>query len=256
MTTQTKRKYEAMLAETVRFVSQAPTGRLDIVDGYLARPLGPGPYPGVIVIHEAFGLLDHTKSLARRFAARGYVTIAPDLFSRGAAPDPSRLPDVMDKMRGLLDAQAVADLEGAVVALRAVANCSGKIGCIGHCSGGRHTLLFACNTQNLSAAVDCYGGRVVTDELTRAQPKAVVDMVANLGCPLLGLFGASDTNPSPEHVAQLERELRKHNKTYEFKTYPADTGHGFFAEYRPSYRQESAVDAWQRIFDFFGKHLS
>jgi carboxymethylenebutenolidase len=97
---------------------------------------------------------------------------------------------------------------------------------------------------------------VVTDELTPNQPKAVIDMVADLSCPLLGLFGALDANPSPEHVARLEQELKKHNKKYEFKSYPPDTGHGFFADYRPSYRQESALDGWQRIFDFFGRHLS
>ncbi|MDO8687749.1 MAG: dienelactone hydrolase family protein, partial [Dehalococcoidales bacterium] len=99
-------------------------------------------------------------------------------------------------------------------------------------------------------------GRVVTTELTPSQPKAVVHMVAKLNCPLLGLFGALDANPSPEHVARLEQELKKQKRKYEFKSYPADAGHGFFADYRPSYRQEPAVDGWQRIFDFFGKYLA
>ncbi|MDO8672193.1 MAG: dienelactone hydrolase family protein [Dehalococcoidia bacterium] len=251
MTTRPK-PYEAMLAETVRFASQSG----DIIDGYLARPLGAGPYPGVLVIHEAFGLLEHTKSLVRKFAARGYIALAPDLFSRGGEPDPSDLPDVIRKITGLPDSQAIADFEGAITALRSVATSNGKIGCIGHCSGGRHTLLFACNTNNLCAAIDCYGGRVVTEETTAAQPKPVIDMIADLSCPLLGLFGESDSNPTPAQVARLESELRKHNKTFDIKSYPGDTGHGFFAEYRPSYRQESAVDGWQRIFDCFGKYLS
>jgi len=72
----------------------------------------------------------------------------------------------------------------------------------------------------------------------------------------LGLFGAMDQNPSPQHVARLEGELKKHEKQYEFKSYPGDVGHGFFADYRPSYRQEAAVDGWRRIFDFFGRNLS
>jgi carboxymethylenebutenolidase len=116
-------------------------------------------------------------------------------------------------------------------------------------------LLFACNTKNLSAAVDCYGGRVITDELNPRQPKAVIDMISNLSCPVLGLFGEMDQNPSPQHVNRLEEELKKHGKTYEFKRYEGDVGHGFFADYRPSYRQAAAVDAWQRIFDFFGRYL-
>lgn len=243
--------YEGMIAETVSF----PGDRGDIIGGYMARPLGGGPYPGVIVIHEAFGLVEHTKELVRKFAAHGYASITPDLYYREGPGDPEEILTRVRQAGGVPDAQVIGDLEGAVTVLRSLPTCSGKIGCIGHCSGGRHTLLFACNTKNLSAAVDCYGGRVVTEELTPRQPKAVVDMLADLSCPLLGLFGEADQNPSPEHVARIEAELKKYNKEYEFKTYPADTGHGFFADYRPSYRQEAAVDGWQRIFDFFGRHL-
>jgi carboxymethylenebutenolidase len=103
--------------------------------------------------------------------------------------------------------------------------------------------------------VDCYGGRVITDELTPKQPKAVIDMVVNLNSPLLGLFGELDQNPSPQHVSRLGEELKKHHKEFIFKSYPPDVGHGFFADYRPSYRQVAAVDGWNHIFDFFGKYL-
>ncbi len=251
MVSQRRLNYEGMLAETVSFAGD----KGDIIGGYMARPLGAGPYPGVIVIHEAFGLVEHTKELARKFAAHGYIAIAPDLYYREG---PGQLEEVRAKiqqMGGVPDSRAIGDLEGAVKAIRSVVTGSGKFGCIGHCSGGRHTLLFACNTKNLAAAVDCYGGRVVTNELTPSQPKAVIDMIADLSCPLLGLFGQLDQNPSPEHVARLEAELKKYHKDYQFKSYPPDAGHGFFADYRPSYRQEAAVDGWQRIFDFFARHL-
>lgn len=243
--------YDGMLAETVRFSGD----RGDMVGGYIARPLGGGPYPGVIVIHEAFGLVEHTRELARKFAAHGIIAIAPDLYYREGVGGSEDIAAVVRQMGGVPDTRAIADLEGAATALRSVSTCSGKIGCIGHCSGGRHTLLFACNTKSLAAAVDCYGGRVVTEELTPNQPKAVIDMIAGLGCPLLGLFGESDMNPSPQHVARLEQELKKHSKVFEFKSYPPDAGHGFFADYRPSYRQEAAVDGWKRIFDFFDRYL-
>ncbi|MBI3953823.1 MAG: dienelactone hydrolase family protein, partial [Chloroflexi bacterium] len=183
------------------------------------------------------------------------IAIAPDLYWRHGALDPSDMRAVMQAMGGLPDAQAVGDLEGAASLLKNIPTCSGKLGCIGHCSGGRHTVLFACNSKSLGAAVDCYGGRVIPDQLTPAMPKAVVDMVPNLGCPLLGLFGAADGNPNPDHVARLEAELKRHTKQHEFKSYPAPVGHGFFADYRPSYNQEAAVDGWERIFAFFGKHL-
>lgn len=252
MTIQRRVDYEGMLAETVSF----PGDKGDIISGYMARPLGSGLFPGVIVIHEVFGLGEHTKELVRKFAAHGYITIAPDLYFREGPGDAEAVLATVREMGGAPDSRVIGDLEGAANALRSVVTFSGRMGCIGHCSGGRQTLLFACNTGSLAAAVNCYGGRVITDELTPSQPKAVIGMVADLNCPLLGLFGESDTNPSPEHVAQLEEELKKHNKEYEFKSYPPDTGHGFFADYRPSYRQESAVDGWQRIFDFFGRRLS
>lgn len=243
--------YQGMLAETVSFAGDGG----DRVAGYLSRPLGPGPYPGVIVIHEIFGLVEHTREIVRKFAASGYIAIAPNLYSREGPGDLEKVLVGIREKGGVADSRVIGDLEGAVRALRSVVTCSGKIGCIGYCSGGRQTLLFACNTSNLAAAVDCYGGRVITDELTPNQPKAVIDMVPDLSCPLLGLFGEADQNPSPEHVRRLEEELKKYGKEYVFKTYPGDAGHGFFAAYRPSYRQEAAVDGWDRIFEFYGRYL-
>jgi carboxymethylenebutenolidase len=225
------------------------------VGGYLARPLGAGPFPGVILIHEAFGLVTHTKEQARKFAAAGYITVTPDLYWREQPFNPDDMQAVMGRMGNLADSQVVGDLEGAASFLKNMPTCNGKLGCIGHCSGGRHTLLMACNSKSLSAAVDCYGGRVIPDQLTPAMPKAVIDMIPGLSVPLLGLFGEADQNPSPQHVARLESELKKHRKEYEFKSYPPPVGHGFFADYRQSYRQDAAVDGWARIFAHFDKHL-
>ena len=251
MNAQARPAYGEMMAETVNVVGQNG----DLISAYLVKPMGAGPYPGVILIHEAFGMVEHTMEQARKFAHHGFITIAPDLYHREGLGDPDDMQVVIQRMQSLSDAQVLGDMEGAVTALRTVASFSGKIGCIGHCSGGRHTVLLACNSRNVHAAVDCYGGRIIPDELTPAKPKAVIDMIPALGCPLLGLFGELDANPSPAHVARLEEELKKAKKEYELKMYPADAGHGFFADYRPSYRQEVAVDGWQRIFDFFDKYL-
>jgi carboxymethylenebutenolidase len=115
----------------------------------------------------------------------------------------------------------------------------------------------ACNLD-VDAAVDCYGGRVVVggpDELTERQPQAPIDMTPNLHCPLLGLFGVDDANPSPAHVDRMKEELEANGKTYEFHSYE-NTGHAFFSTDRPAYRVEAANDGWQRIFAWYGKYLA
>ena len=244
--------YEGMIAETAHF----PGHNGETIGGYVARPLGTGPYPGVVVLMEVFGLMPHTKELARKFAAAGYLAVAPDLYSREEVVNPEDPRAEVMRRGGLPGAQAIGDMDGAARLLLDSPQCNGKIGIIGHCSGGRHVLLYACNSDKLSAAVDCYGGRVVTDELTPAAPVAVIDMVERLRCPLLGLFGEDDQNPAPVHVARLEEELKKHRKTYEFHTYPSPAGHGFFADYRPSYRQDAAVDGWEKIFAWYRRYLS
>ena len=254
--------YEGIIAETVSF----PGHDGDIIGGYMARPLGAGPYPGVVLIQEAFGLVVHTKEMARKFASAGYITVAPDLYSREGFvregvvdfSDAAQARAVMQAMGGMADSRAIDDMEGAASLIKQSPQHNGKIGAIGHCSGGRHTLLFPCNSTSVDAAVNCYGGRVAVDDptqLTPNMPVAVIDMVPRLNCPLLGLFGAEDQNPSPANVARLEEELKKQNKTYELKTYDG-AGHAFFADYRPSYRQEQAVDGWERVFAWFGRHLA
>ncbi len=118
------------------------------------------------------------------------------------------------------DAQCIGDVAGAMKYLRSLPYSSGKIGVIGYCSGGRQSYIVACNLP-FDAAVDCYGGRVVAapDELTDRQPVSPIDMTPNLSCPLLGLFGADDGNPSPEMMAQIEEALKANGKEYEFHTY-------------------------------------
>ena len=107
------------------------------------------------------------------------------------------------------------------------------------------------------AVVDCWGGRVVMskEELSPNQPKAPLDYTASLACPILGLFGDDDRSPSPEQVNLHEQELRKHGKVYEFYRYP-NAGHGFFYHHRPNYRQEQAVDGWNKVWNFLAKFLS
>ena len=224
------------------------------IDAYMSRPAAPGRYPAVVVIMEAFGLIEHIKDVSRRFAAEGYMALAPDMYSREGTPDPDNMDAIMKVMFSVPDSQAVADLDGSATYLKSQPDCNGKVGAIGFCSGGRYTLIFGCKSANLDAAVDSAGGFIIQDEHTPQRPVSPIDMVPSLSCPLLALFGEEDPNPSPAHAARLKEELDKHGKTNEFRMYP-NAGHAFFADYRPSYQPVAAQDMWHRVLNFYEKYL-
>jgi carboxymethylenebutenolidase len=244
--------YEGMLAETMTLHG----ANMDVIMAYFARPLGPGPFPGVVVIHHAPGWDEWYRETARKFAHHGYAAISPDLYHRAGHGTPE---DIAAKVRaagGVPDDQVMGDLEGAMEYLRSLPYINGKVGVFGTCSGGRHAYLAACRLKGFDAAIDCWGGRVVMskEELTPKQPVPPIDYTRDLSCPLLGLFGEEDKGPTPEQVAQHEGELKKHGKAYEFHMYP-NAGHGFFYYDRPAYRQQQAVDGWQKVFAFLERHL-
>lgn len=245
--------YESMLAETVRY----PAHGGDVIDAYYARPLGAGPWPGVVVIHHGLGWDEWTREVVEKLARHGYATIAPSLWHREA---PEASPDdaaaVMRAQGGEPDDRCIGDVAAAVRYLKAQPYSSGKVGVIGFCSGGRQTYLVACRIPELDAAVDCWGGNVAVgrDKLTERQPVAPIDMTADLACPMLGLFGNEDANPDVDEVNRTEAALKQHGKTYEFHRYDG-AGHAYFATHRPAYRVQQALDAWQRIFVWYGKYL-
>ena len=226
MATHERAPYEGMVTELVPF--QGHGG--DTIYEYEARPLGPGPYPGVVVIHHMPGWDEEAKEITRKFAAHGYVAICPNLYYMEGPSNPKEAAAAAREAGGVPDDRCIGDVEGAVWHLRSLLSCNGMVGVIGYCSGGRQTYLAACNIPSLDAAVDRYGGRVIAapEQLSPTQPVTPIDMTTNLACPLLGLFGAEDRAPSPEKVAQTEEALKSHGKTYEFHVYP-DAGHSFFS---------------------------
>ncbi|MCA9964450.1 MAG: dienelactone hydrolase family protein, partial [Anaerolineales bacterium] len=220
-----------------------------------ARPLGPGPFPGMVVIHHMPGWDEWYREATRKIAHHGYAALSPNLYYRAGHGTPE---DVAAKVRadgGVPDEQVVGDLAGALAFLRAQPSNNGKVGVWGTCSGGRHAYLAACRLQ-FDAVVDCWGGRVVMAEsdLNERFPVAPIDYTPDLSCPLLGIFGEEDHSPTVEQVAIHEEALKKHGKDYEFHMYP-DAGHGFFYHNRPMYRQAQAVDGWEKMFAFMAKHL-
>ena len=243
---------EALSAETV--MMKGNNG--DQVEAYLARPDGIESFGGVVLIHHLPGYDSSTKEMARKFAAHGYAALMPNLYYRdspGASPDDAAA--AARAKGGVPDEQVVGDVAGAAAYLRGLAGSNGKIGVIGHCSGGRQAFLAACSLP-LDAAVDCYGGAVVhVPQGAPASMKPLIGLSENLSCPLLGLFGADDQFPTPAETAELSRTLDELGKQHEFHTFTG-AGHAFFSVDRPSYRVEAAVEGWDRIWAFLGEHLA
>jgi carboxymethylenebutenolidase len=244
---------DSLTATTVRVAGHGG----DEIEAYLARPEGEAPRGGVVVIHHMPGYDRSTKEIVRRFAELGYDAICPNLYFReapGAAPDDAAA--LARAQGGVPDERLIGDVEGAAAHLRALAGSNGKVGVIGYCSGGRQSVLAACNLD-LDAAVDCYGA-FVTGTPPEGFPLKVtnlVDQLPSLRAPLLGLFGAEDKYPSPDQVEELGRILAENGKDFEPHSYEG-AGHAFFSPDRPSYNVEAANDGWEQITAFYGKHLA
>ena len=165
----------------------------------------------MIVIHEAGGLNEHVRDVANRLANIGYVALGVDLYTReGGPPDTSDMQAMMARLFSMSDETVLGDLEGAADHLRGLDGVTGRIGCIGFCMGGRYALLFACASDQLNAAVDCWGGfieRATPDERsTPTRPTPPLELAGQLSCPLLAAVGAEDQNPSPQLAEQLREQ--------------------------------------------------
>jgi carboxymethylenebutenolidase len=235
------------------------------VNGYLVRGADAASHPGMIVIHEAGGLGEHIRDVCNRLANIGYVTLGVDLYTReGGPPDTSDPQAMMARLFSMSDATALGDLKGAADYLRELDEVTGRIGCIGFCMGGRYTLLLACASRELDAAVDCWGGFVdratFEERASEQRPTPPLEMVAEqLECPLLAAIGAEDQNPSPELGARLREAAERSpagraGQEIKLDVYE-EASHAFFADYRPTYRPEPAAKLWAEIVPFLSRHL-
>jgi carboxymethylenebutenolidase len=247
---------DAIQAETTTI----PGAGGDQIEAYYARPLDPQPRGGVVVIHHLPGYDAPTKEMVRTFAVNGFAAICPNLYHRdapGASPDDAAA--FVRGQGGVPDERLVGDVGAAAAFLRAQPSSNQKIGVIGHCSGGRQSVLSACDLPEgtLNAAVDCYGAFVLSSPPESSPMKATSlrEKLPRLSCPLLGLFGGDDQYPSPAEVDELEKELTALGKTFEFHSYEG-AGHAFFSVNRPASRPEAAMDGWSRICPFHGQHLA
>jgi carboxymethylenebutenolidase len=209
--------------------------------GYLATPKE-GSGPGVVVIQEWWGLVDHIKDVCDRFAAEGFVALAPDLFHGKSTKSPDEAGKLMMALR--ID-EAEKDLSAAVQYLVSLdSTTSAKIGVVGFCMGGALSLYTATKNANVGACVVFYGGH----------PKVTPDL-PNLHAPVLGLYGENDRSITPDTVRQLERQVKALGKQIDVVIYP-DANHAFFNDTRPEvYNAAAAADAWQRTIKFLREHL-
>ena len=245
--------YEGLMAETITVSGHNG----DDIEAYYARPLGAGPFPGIVVIHHMPGWDEWTREVTHKLARHGYAAIAPHLYSRMGPGSPDDMAARARAEGGVSDDQVMGDVEGSMAVLRVQPLSSGKIGVIGFCSGGRHTYLAACRIGNIDAAVDGWGGGVIVDDpaqISEKRPVAPIELTDTISAPLLGIFGNDDASPTPDQVNRTEEVLKQQGKVYEFHRYDG-AGHGFFATDRSGYRQEQAVDGWTKVFAFYEAHL-
>jgi carboxymethylenebutenolidase len=223
--------------------------QVPVADGalpaYCARPVGVENAPVVIVIEEIFGVHEYIKDVCRRLAKLGYLAVAPELYARLA--DLSTMTDPAEIFQNVIlkapDATMLSDLGATVDWAVTHHGDRARIATLGFCRGGRDIWLFAEHDPRLKAAVAFYGP--VAGPTSVIQPQNPIDLAAQLKCPLLGLYGGKDTSIAPTDVYAAQAKAAAAGKRVEI-VYYADAGHGFHADYRPSYNRPDAEAAWAR----------
>ena len=224
-----------------------------IVDGspmnlLIATPEGTGKHPGVLLSHYKHGLASFTYRNARFLAREGFVVVAPDHFHHTPG-----VFDDMNRKKEMLDVRLINDMQAATDCLRAHPRVIPQATAImGHCMGGRQTLLGAATVPGFRCAIDCYGGGVLR---ALGDGPTVFERLSGITCPIAGFFGIHDNNPPPEDVRKVEAELKRLGIETDFHIYE-DTGHAFMDPDQTRYVEASAKDAWMRILAFLRKHTA
>jgi carboxymethylenebutenolidase len=222
---------------------------------YEAYPAQSGEFPVVLVISEVWGLHEYIRDVARRFAKEGYYAVAPELFSReGGLAQVTDMQKIRDTVFGAPLKRIVGDLKAATDYARKQPAARGdRIGVTGFCWGGQMTLTFPAFYPDTKAAVAWYGppARAQKDD---PKPVAPLDVAAQIPCPVLLLYGAADQGIPVADVDKMEAALKAAGRPVEKHVYP-DGPHGFHADYRPTYREAMARDAWAKCLAWFQKHV-
>lgn len=222
---------------------------------YTARPASGGPYPGLVVVMEAFGLNNNIRSLSDRFAAEGFAVISPNLYFRqpNNVVGYDDLPNAIKLMGSVTDDQIVADMTAAISFMKGQKDVKPKFGTTGFCMGGRVAFLTAVHNPDVYATVPFYGGGMT--RATQPGGHAPTDDAANLKGPVLAFFGGKDAFIPVTEVDKFREALSKAGKEGEVVLY-ADADHGFMCDERPSYHPQHAKEAFPKAVAFLKKNLS
>jgi len=226
------------------------------IPAYQAMPASGGPFPTVLVVQEIFGVHEHIKDMARRFAKLGYMAVAPELYARQG--DMSKVTD-LDGARAVMakvpDAQVMSDLDATVEHMKASGKGNtDKLGITGWCWGGRVVWQYSAHSPLLKAGVAWYG--VLGGPTNEMRTKHPLDMVKELKAPVLGLYAANDQSIPVADVEKMQAALKSAGGAAaksEIVVYPG-AQHGFNADYRPSYKKDAAEDGWKRLQEWFKKY--
>lgn len=238
--------------------------KIPVADGeipaYRAMPAKGKKFPVAIVVQEIFGVHEHIKDVCRRFAKLGYMAIAPALYARQGDVSGLSMEDVMKVVAKVPDAQVMSDIDSTIAYARSTGKTDARrVGITGFCWGGRIVWLYAAHNKDLDAGVAWYGRLVAspTAKPSPLTPRQPIDVVDELKAPVLGLYGGKDQGIPQESVERMRAALGKSKskaaQTSDIVVYP-DAGHGFHADYRPSYDKAAATDGWRRLQEWFKRH--
>ena len=236
---------------------EIPVGS-DTMGGYLARPASGGPYPGVLVYMEIFGVNSHIRDVTERVAAEGYVALAPDYFHRTAPGmelgyDDAGMAEGMKHLGQLQADQMIADANAAIGALRGRDDVTGKVGCMGFCIGGHMTYLTACETD-VAAAASYYGGGIAAPQGPGgAEP--TVGRSSKIGGAIHCYFGAQDAMIPLDQVDAIKQALADGGIRNEVVVYD-QADHGFHCDQRASFDADASADAWGKTMALFRSELA
>ena len=224
---------------------------------YRAQPAQGGHFPVILVVQEIFGVHEYIKDTCRRLAKLGYQAIAPELYARQGDPRQyTDIPDILAKVVSKVpDSQVMADLDACVAWAKSNDGDTTRLGITGFCWGGRITWLYAAHHPGVKAGVAWYGR--LTSATSALTPRHPLDVADKLNGPVLGLYGGQDPGIPPDTVKKMQAALAQSthpaSQASSIHLYP-DAPHAFHADYRASYRKETAEDGWKRMHEWFRKH--
>ena len=225
------------------------------IPGYRAKPAGKTKLPTVVVVQEIFGVHEHIRDICRRFAHKGYYAIAPSLYARYGDPGKYDMNTAKDLMTNIVskvpDSEVMTDIDSAVAFAGGDGADPRRLGITGFCWGGRIVWLYAAHNPALKAGVAFYGQLRGPAQTNPLRPKFPLDLVGDMKAPVLGMYGGLDKGIPVSDVTTMQAALAKAGQSKDRLEVFMDAGHGFFADYRSSYNEKDAKQAWSEMLAFF-----